>query len=116
MIEEENRPMPLNIVKTSTAVHSAHPHEEDGLGSIRARRNLLAGYWAGSLIGFTNEDLSRYARDLHAVDHVVSGDSDVIARLSRDLATAGHVVSKADIEAALRRFHAQALRDTGCTE
>lgn len=106
--------MPLTIAKTTA--QSAHPHEEDGLGSIRARRNLLAGYWAGSLIGFTGDDLGRYARDLHAVDHVVAGDSDVIARLSRDLATAGHQISKADIEAALRRFHAQALKDTGCTE
>jgi hypothetical protein len=106
--------MPLSVV--STAVHSVHPHEEDGLGSIRARRNLLAGYWAGSLIGFAGDDLGRYARDLHTVDHVVSGDGDVIARLSRDLATAGHSFTKADIEAALRRFHAQALKDTGCTE
>lgn len=114
MTEEENRSMPLTIVKT--AAQSAHPHEEDGLGSIRARRNLLAGYWAGSLIGFTGDDLGRYARDLHAVDHVVTGDGDVIARLSRDLATAGHQISKADIEAGLRRFHAQALKDTGCTE
>lgn len=106
--------MPLTIIKT--AAQSAHPHEEDGLGSIRARRNLLAGYWAGSLIGFTGDDLGRYARDLHAVDHVVTGDGDVIARLSRDLATAGHQISKADIEAGLRLFHAQALKDTGCTE
>jgi hypothetical protein len=114
MTEEENRAMPLSVV--STAAHSVHPHEEDGLGSIRARRNLLAGYWAGSLIGFAGDDLGRYARDLHMVDHVVSGDGDVIARLSRDLATAGHSFTKADIEAALRRFHAQALKDTGCTE
>lgn len=114
MTEEEDRPMPHTVVKT--AAQSAHPHEEDGLGSIRARRNLLAGYWAGSLIGFAGDDLGLYARDLHAVDHVVTGDGDVIARLSRDLATAGHKISKADIEAALRRFHAQALKDTGCTE
>jgi hypothetical protein len=114
MTEEENKSMMLSVA--TTAGHSAHPHEEEGLGSIRARRNLLAGYWAGSLIGFTDDDLGRYARDLHAVDHVVSGDGDVIARLSRDLATAGHSFSKADIEAALRRFHAQALKDTGCTE
>lgn len=114
MTEEENRSMTLTIVKT--VAQSAHPHEDDGLGSIRARRNLLAGYWAGSLIGFTGDDLGRYARDLHAVDHVVTGDGDVIARLSRDLATAGHSLSKTDIEAALRRFHAQALKDTGCTE
>lgn len=114
MSEEEDQPMTLTVVKTANA--SAHPHEEDGLGSIRARRNLLAGYWAGSLIGFAGDDLGRYARDLHAVDHVVAGDGDVIARLSRDLATAGHKFTKGDIEAALRRFHAQALKDTGCTE
>ncbi len=68
------------------------------------------------LIGFAGDDLGRYARDLHAVDHVVTGDGDVISRLSRDLAMAGHSFTRADIEAALRRFHAQALKDTGCTE
>jgi hypothetical protein len=114
MTEEENRSMPVSVLTTAT--YSTHPHEEEGLGSIRARRNLLAGYWAGSLIGFAGEDLGRYARDLHTADHIVAGDGDVIARLSRDLATAGHNFSKSDIEAALRRFHAQALKDTGCTE
>lgn len=114
MTEEENRTM--STTAATIVAETAHPHEEDGLGSIRARRNLLAGYWAGSLIGFAGDDLGRYARDLHTVDHVVSGDGDVIARLSRDLAAAGHNFSKADIEAALRRFHAQALKDTGCTE
>lgn len=114
MIKEDDHTMSLSLVKSTTI--AAHPHEDDGLGSIRARRNLLAGYWAGSLIGFSGEDLGRYARDLHAVDHVVAGDGDVIARLSRDLATAGHKFTKTDIEAALRRFHAQALKDTGCTE
>jgi hypothetical protein len=93
-----------------------HHQDDEALGSIRARRNLLAGYWAGSLIGFAGDDLGRYARDLHAVDHVVTGDGDVISRLSRDLAMAGHSFTRADIEAALRRFHAQALKDTGCTE
>ena len=100
----------------TTTPGDAHHHEEEALGSSRARRNLLAGYWAGSLIGFTGDDLGRYAKDLHAVDHTVAGDSDVISRLSRDLATAGHSFTKTDIEAALRRFHAQALKDTGCTE
>jgi hypothetical protein len=93
-----------------------HHHDDESLGSIRARRNLIAGYWAGSLIGLSGEDLGRYASDLHEADHAVRGDSDVIARLFQDLETAGHRMSKADIAAALRRFHAQALKDTGCTE
>lgn len=108
--------MSSKTANTPSAASEVHHHEEEALGSIRARRNLLAGYWAGSLIGFAGDDLGRYAKDLHAVDHAVAGDSDVISRLSRDLATAGHNFSKADIEAALRRFHSQALKDTGCTE
>jgi hypothetical protein len=101
--------------RTQPGLQAGH-QEGEGLDGIRARRNLLAGYWAGSLIGFVGDDLGRYARDLHEVDHAVAGDSDVIARLSRDLSLAGHKFSKADIEAALRRFHVQALKDTGCTE
>lgn len=91
-------------------------HDDESLGSIRARRNLLAGYWAGSLIGLAGDELGHYASDLHEVDHAERGDSDVIARLFIDLEAAGHCMSKTDIAAALRRFHVQALKDTGCTE
>ncbi|MDH4440974.1 MAG: ATPase inhibitor subunit zeta [Rhizobium sp.] len=100
----------------SAAEGNHRHHEDEGLGSIRARRNLLTGYWAGSLIGLNGEELGRYASDLHLVDHTERGDSDVIARLSQDLEAAGHPMSKTDIAAALRRFHVQALKDTGCTE
>ncbi|QLF70899.1 DUF1476 family protein [Peteryoungia desertarenae] len=92
-------------------------HDEgEGLGSIRERRNFLAGYWAGGLIGFNGADLARYARDLHKADHVVTGDSDVVSCLHRDLTLAGHRISKSEIEKKLKGFHAQALKDTGCTE
>ena len=116
MPEEEFATMSPTASTIDPTRREGHHHEDEALGSIRARRNLLAGYWAGSLIGFAGDDLGRYARDLHAVDHVVTGDGDVISRLSRDLAMAGHSFTRADIEAALRRFHAQALKDTGCTE
>lgn len=92
------------------------PEEGEALGSIRERRNLLAGYWAGGLIGFTGSDLARYARDLHKADHVVTGDSDVVSCLHRDLTLAGQRISKPEIENKLKAFHAQALKDTGCTE
>lgn len=106
----EDLPETLNLPQTGD-------HEEgEALGSIRARRNLLAGYWAGGLIGFSGDDLGRYARDLHKADHVVAGDGDVVACLQRDLALAGHHFTKADIEKRLKGFHAQALKDTGCTE
>ncbi|PYB75448.1 ATPase inhibitor subunit zeta [Rhizobium wuzhouense] len=106
-----------SVAASSGTLKNQHGHHDDeSLGSIRARRNLLAGYWAGSLIGLKGEDLGRYAADLHEADHAVRGDSDVIERLSADLAQAGHAMSKTDIAAALRRFHAQALKDTGCTE
>lgn len=99
------------------ATSRAHRHHDDeSLGSIRARRNLLAGYWAGSLMGLSGDDLGRYAGDLHEADHAQHGDGDVIARLSRDLDAAGHKTTRHEIAAALRRFHAQALKDTGCTE
>ncbi len=106
-------PMPS---EHSTGRSPRRHHEDESLGSIRARRNLLAAYWAGSLIGLSGEDLGRYASDLHEADHAEAGDGDVIARLFEDLEAAGHAMSKSDIAGALRRFHAQALKDTGCTE
>jgi hypothetical protein len=91
-------------------------HDDESLGSIRARRNLLVGYWAGSLMGLSGDDLGRYAGELHEADHAQHGDGDVIARLAEDLGAAGHKSTRTEIAAVLRRFHAQALKDTGCTE
>lgn len=106
----------LSATQNHPAGRAHRHHDDESLGSIRARRNLLAGYWAGSLMGLSGDDLGRYASELHEADHTQHGDSDVIAHLSRDLDAAGHKTSRIEIAAALRRFHAQALKDTGCTE
>jgi hypothetical protein len=105
-----------NPSSADAATRTSRHHDDESLGSIRARRNLLAGYWAGSLIGLSGGELGRYAAELHDADHAQHGDDDVIAHLARDLDAAGHKTTPSEIAATLRRFHAQALRDTGCTE
>lgn len=90
--------------------------KEDGLTSVRARRNLLVGHWAGGLLGLRDEALSHYAHALHISDHVTSGDSDVIAKLKQDFAQNSVVVEHDEILRVLREGHRQALRETSCTE
>ena len=72
--KEETMTIVTGDSKKTGGRSNAEHHDGEGLDGIRARRNLLAGYWAGSLIGFVGDDLGRYARDLHEVDHAVAGD------------------------------------------
>ncbi|SMC99964.1 ATPase inhibitor subunit zeta [Rhizobium sp. RU36D] len=90
--------------------------KEDGLTSVRARRNLLVGHWAGGLLGLRDEALAHYAHALHISDHVTTGDGDVIAKLKQDFEQNSVVVEHDEILRVLRDGHRQALRETSCTE
>jgi hypothetical protein len=90
--------------------------KEEGLTSVRARRNLLVGHWAGNLLGLRDEALVRYAQALHISDHVATGDSDVIAKLKQDFGDGSVAVDDREIDRMLREGHRQALRETSCTE
>ena len=46
-----------------------HPvSRQDTRDSVIARRNVLAGLWAGRLLGLSNADLSSYATEVHRAD------------------------------------------------
>lgn len=90
--------------------------KDNGLTSVRARRNLLVGHWAGGLLGLRGDALVRYAEALHISDHVTTGDGDVIAKLKQDFEDSSVRVEDQEIQRMLREGHRQALRETSCTE
>lgn len=90
--------------------------EEDTRHAIVARRNVLAALWAGRLIGKRGADLEIYAREVHAADFEVPGDSDVVAKLRHDLIAAGLHQEAAAVRARLAAFQKQAWRENVATD
>ncbi|WP_051558876.1 ATPase inhibitor subunit zeta [Allorhizobium undicola] len=89
---------------------------DDTPDAIRARRNVLFGYWAGERMGLSGEALSRYARQMHLADYVVKGDQDLIVKIQQDFEAMNLTISQADALRLLRSLHQQALRESGCTD
>ncbi|MUZ58494.1 DUF1476 family protein [Agrobacterium vitis] len=90
--------------------------KDDTTFTIRARRNVLAGFWAGERLGLRGQDLVLYAQALHVEDHRLPGDLDLVEKIQADFASAELAISTADIHLVLRASHQQALRDSGCTD
>lgn len=65
---------------------------------VHARRDRLAGLWAGEKLGLTGDALERYVTGLIAVDLRTPGDEDVIGKLVADL---DGRVSEAEVRAKL---------------
>lgn len=90
--------------------------DSDTRDHVIARRNVLAGLWAGRLLGLDGPDLARYAAGMHRADFEVPGDADIVATLLRDLGRAGVQTSEGLVRQRLAAFHRQALVQTLCTD
>lgn len=90
--------------------------DEDTRHSAIARRNVLAGLWAGSLMGLNGPELTAYVFAVHAADHQVPGDEDIVTRLATDLGGAGLHEQAAQVRPRLSAFHREALRQTSMTD
>jgi hypothetical protein len=62
-----------------------------------ARRNRLAGLWAGGVMGLEGQHLEDYARAIIKSDFEQPGDEDVIRKLVQDLSAAGMTESETDV-------------------
>lgn len=90
--------------------------DEDTRHSAIARRNVLAGLWAGSLLGLNGPELTAYVFAVHAADHQVPGGDDIVTRLAEDLRRAGLHEQAAQVRTRLIAFHREALRQTSMTD
>lgn len=89
---------------------------DDAPDAIRARRNILFGYWAGERMGLSGAALTRYARQMHLADYIVKGDQDLIVKIQQDFQALNLMISQDDAVRLLRSLHQQALRESGCTD
>ncbi len=53
-------------------------------GQVIARRNMRIGLWAGMRLGFRDERLSSYARDVMDADYQRPGPDDVVEKIRAD--------------------------------
>jgi hypothetical protein len=81
--------------------------------NVVARRNVLAGLWAGRQMGLGGASLTAFASDLHFSSR---DDDALIAHLARDLGRFDVSVSTSELREMLTRFHRVALHQTCATD
>jgi len=81
--------------------------------SIGAHRNVLAGLWAGKLLGLSGEDLTGYANSQR---FLCMSETRLASMLENDLRRGGVAISRDEIRAALIRCHRVALHQTCATD
>lgn len=104
------------VMKNSSRTETGEPLESAPLDEIRARRNRLAGYWAGQKLNLSGDALSAYATEVHESDYKIAGDADVIGKLTRDLEAGGIIVSEEEVRTMLKSCHRQSLLDSHSTD
>ncbi len=103
-------------MKNDNGTETSEPLESSPLNEIRARRNRLAGYWAGQKLNLSGDVLSAYVEDVHRSDFKIAGDADIIAKLIHDLEANGITVSEEEMRKLLKSFHRQSLLDSHSTD
>jgi hypothetical protein len=76
---------------------SAWCSEADTRDNIIARRNVLAGLWAGRLMRIPSHMVQSYVAAVHQADFCKPGDEDVIDKLLGDLNHSGVAVTRDDV-------------------
>ena len=90
--------------------------DTDTRDSVIARRNVLAGLWAGRLLGLSNTDLSSYATEVHWADFEVDGDDDIVGKITRDLSVHGLSLSERQVREKLCAYHREAFHQVAVTD
>jgi hypothetical protein len=83
--------------------------EDDTRDYVIARRNVLAGLWAGRLLGLSNAELTAYAVEVHMADFETEGDNDIVLKVANDLSAGGLLHSEEQVRNKLCGFHREAF-------
>ncbi|NVO15820.1 MAG: DUF1476 family protein [Rhodoplanes sp.] len=101
------------IARRATARHWCP--EADTRDSIVARRNALAGLWAGRLMHLRDDTLTIYAAEVHATGTVCGSDA-IVHKLWYDLNRAGVPTSRTTISEKIGDLHHDAVGQLGATD
>ncbi|MDC7788826.1 ATPase inhibitor subunit zeta [Rhodoplanes sp. TEM] len=89
--------------------------EADTRDSILARRNALAGLWAGRLMQMRDDTLSIYAAEVHA-SGTMSGSEAIVQKLWYDLNRAGVPISRDAVMSKMGELHRDAMGQLSGTD
>jgi hypothetical protein len=84
--------------------------------NVIARRNVLAGLWAGRLMQMPGHALQSYVAAVHHADFCEPGDEDVVDKLVGDLNRCGLFFTPGDVRRKLGEFYRQAIMQTRETD
>ena len=90
--------------------------DSDTRDNVVARRNVLAGLWAGRLLGLSGGELTAYAVEVHLADFNTEGDADVVGKVAGHLGAAGVASSEQHVRDQLSVFHLEAFRQVAATD
>lgn len=102
--------------KTSNPNSSSWCLDIDTRDCVIARWNVLAGHWAGRLLGLSNADLSSYTAEVHLADFEMDGDGDIVGKVARDLAVHSPSLSEQQVREKLHAYHREAFCQNAVTD
>jgi hypothetical protein len=108
------RDFPLQLGPTPTLVSWCI--DDDTRHNVVARRNVLAAFWAGRLMGLSGAALSGYAAEVHFSDFIEGGDADIVDKITKDLHRSGLAIAVCEVRALLSACHREALQQTHVTD
>ncbi len=69
---------------------------------VNARRNFIAGLWAGQRLGVPSAELSNYVQSVMQSDYLAPGCSDVVRKLKSDFEQSGKTISESELASRLK--------------
>jgi len=83
---------------------------------IRARRNLLIGYWAAERLSMGQDDWASVATAIHKADHDEQGDENILRWLRAEFSKHNTAYTEAEFKRVFSDCHKRALGDARCTD
>jgi hypothetical protein len=106
----------FSVPSNSSGSAKAWCSEADTRDNVLARRNVLAGLWAGEMMQLPNHMVQEYVAAVHWADFCEPGDRDVVEKLYGDLSRRGVDITRAEVERKLCEFYRQAIAQTRETD
>lgn len=83
---------------------------------VNARRNFIAGLWAGQRLGVPSAELSDYVQSVMDSDYLKPGCSNVVSKLKGDFDRIGKSISESELTSRLIHIEHNVRAELLCTD
>ena len=83
---------------------------------VNARRNFIAGLWAGQRLGIPSAELSDYVESVMESDYLKPGCSSVVRKLKADFERVGKSISESELTSRLIHIEHNVRAELLCTD